>query len=1269
MAEIDLYKFRGFKIYTPELPDAPATPLYDIVFWLSGIEDDYSGLIRCNHYDAEDYTDGEWPVYYKGNAGIPLPALWVQTSSSLTQFSSSIGKLETDTYEYFGNLPTGLTTGSKFAFGTYISVESGIVGNAISLCALIGSGYNNKSLKMQLQANGDASSIIATVEQLGEGLSVQKTLLSVAPHYLQVSYTASTKTMELYVDGVSAGTQVLTNHPLCDYVQIVNNESTNHPYFFFNSLIVSADPAINFYTEEYAGTPICDLTEYPTAIGPTISIHPQSEEIFEGQSFSELTVAASSNGGGTLTYQWQSYTSSWADIEGETTDAYTPTSAGTYRCAVSNDVGTTNSNSAVLSETEEIDYMEYATNGAAQAAYVSSDDEVLQSYSEATIKTQGSYSLKGVATTGAFFNDEYATSILNFNGPDESTTFTDETGKTWTGYGGAQLDTAQKVSGTSSLYLDGDAYIDTPDTADHEFGSGDFTIEYDLRYASHSASHAHFGRRTETAGPVQKDVFSLYWISNVLTFQVDVNEVTKAKYTASWTPSDDTWYTFAIVRHGTDFYIFVNGTALELTTVTAISTNDLTFSLSDEKMTFGRYGNYNGLYVTGWYDRIRITKGLAKYTSNYTPTTDDYILTSAATLTYTFSPALNFTGIDYANFNLRSTRTGSNIKLGLHDTGGTTTEVTPNITDADTFQTVTLDLSVVSDANKNAIDSLIITIVNADSENTFYIDDFKVVQDPFAHSQTTTISHASEPTDQQVMFTINRSTGTSSDTTIYVGTDCKADYSDIRFYCDDVLLDYWIEEYTSSTARIWVKFPEITSSSMDLVIKYGNSEVTSASDISIFDFYDDGSGTLSKWDDISGTWTVTDGKIVGSCSESSVLLLSNNQIPLSDNYVIEVDIEQDYGLTDSNYQSGIAINYEKSASVMKAYWLDFTGYDQHIIMDPTSTYTGSDAEPSFDASEVHRYKFIKSGTSHKLYVDDVLMVSYTYTWSTAPQYIGFHVAYTAQSAYFDNLIVYKYLATAPTIGSWSSEVAGDILFGTHFDSETDWNTSQNASLLTDWDQKTADNEGGGTYEAGYIAQHGESSGKCLKQYWDTGTSTAQNCWLIKNSISIPDEFWLGYRFKVDTNWDWGSATSLKIMKLHYDNGTTLDINWCSSHYEMPSPYTPPGGGYSIATDATGKNWFGHWTDIDDGAWHTFVWHFKHSTNTLECFVDGTDAALTSETPAFPGTGWDDGSVSGYALSFGGNLSGGGGGVDEMYTKYDDVCIGTTRAKVEEYLGI
>lgn len=93
------------------------------------------------------------------------------------------------------------------------------------------------------------------------------------------------------------------------------------------------------------------------------------------------------------------------------------------------------------------------------------------------------------------------------------------------------------------------------------------------------------------------------------------------------------------------------------------------------------------------------------------------------------SPAFNLSGQDQIKFWVRASRTGSNFKIGFHDTGGTTTEVTPNIISADEGKEVTLDLSSVSDANKDAIDLITLTITNADAENTIYLDDMYCLSD------------------------------------------------------------------------------------------------------------------------------------------------------------------------------------------------------------------------------------------------------------------------------------------------------------------------------------------------------------------------------------------------------------------------------------------------------------------------------------------------------------------------------------------------------------
>jgi len=93
------------------------------------------------------------------------------------------------------------------------------------------------------------------------------------------------------------------------------------------------------------------------------------------------------------------------------------------------------------------------------------------------------------------------------------------------------------------------------------------------------------------------------------------------------------------------------------------------------------------------------------------------------TLTRTVNPTVDLTGKTSIKYDIYSaSRTGSQIKIGIHDSGGTTTEHTANISSTGAWEEQTWDISAVTNANKDDIDSIIITIVNADAANTFYID-------------------------------------------------------------------------------------------------------------------------------------------------------------------------------------------------------------------------------------------------------------------------------------------------------------------------------------------------------------------------------------------------------------------------------------------------------------------------------------------------------------------------------------------------------------------
>lgn len=71
-----------------------------------------------------------------------------------------------------------------------------------------------------------------------------------------------------------------------------------------------------------------------------------------------------------------------------------------------------------------------------------------------------------------------------------------------------------------------------------------------------------------------------------------------------------------------------------------------------------------------------------------------------------------------------ASRTGTNIEVKIHDSGGTTTTISIIITSSNTWTKITKDISAVADADKDDIDEIKIEIIEAGAVNTFYVDNF-----------------------------------------------------------------------------------------------------------------------------------------------------------------------------------------------------------------------------------------------------------------------------------------------------------------------------------------------------------------------------------------------------------------------------------------------------------------------------------------------------------------------------------------------------------------
>ena len=213
------------------------------------------------------------------------------------------------------------------------------------------------------------------------------------------------------------------------------------------------------------------------------------------------------------------------------------------------------------------------------------------------------------------------------DGTDASTTFTDSAAgggapHTMTANGNAQIDTAQSKFGGAAGLFDGTGdFLTTPDSADFAFGSGNLTIDFWLRVNSFE-NEAGFVSHSNTAGGSQdaSNSFELRFDSTTyanLQFGIWSGGTNIISIIAAHGMVVNTWYHIALIRgwngNANDFAITVDGTAIG--TVTDADTwpdftNDFVVGMSQ------RAGNR---YFNGWIDELRVSKGVARWTANFTP--------------------------------------------------------------------------------------------------------------------------------------------------------------------------------------------------------------------------------------------------------------------------------------------------------------------------------------------------------------------------------------------------------------------------------------------------------------------------------------------------------------------------------------------------------------------------------------------------------------------------------------------------------------------------
>ncbi|MBI9087446.1 MAG: LamG domain-containing protein [Desulfobacterales bacterium] len=218
-------------------------------------------------------------------------------------------------------------------------------------------------------------------------------------------------------------------------------------------------------------------------------------------------------------------------------------------------------------------------------------------------------------------NDDFTKLLLHMDGTERGTVFTDSSpsGKTVTPGGNVHTTGDAFKFGRFSAQFDGTGdYLRLPDNADWNMGLGPFTVDFWVQFKSLSSYSGENAMYMFSQYVDANNSISLYLLYGfLLHFDIKSGGSYAFTFNTEFLPKLNRWYHIALVRQGTgaasSWLMFVNGSLLKTTTYSNVWP-DLAANLF-----IGHYPGDASLGLDGFIDEFRISKGIARWTSDFAP--------------------------------------------------------------------------------------------------------------------------------------------------------------------------------------------------------------------------------------------------------------------------------------------------------------------------------------------------------------------------------------------------------------------------------------------------------------------------------------------------------------------------------------------------------------------------------------------------------------------------------------------------------------------------